>query len=612
MSTGTLSSHGKNPPRDKGRIPPGVGMTVRGMKRVLSLLALISVLAAACTTGPNAPRPAGSGDGTQDRPEEGGSPGRALVMVIRYEPIDLAPKIPGRASPIVTKRLFNAALSINDGSGPAARAYLAESLPQLNTETWRVFPDGRMETTYRLRPGLTWHDGQPLTADDFVFAWRVYTHRSLSVFPSSPQDLMEAVEALDPRVLVIRWRSPYPDAGSLAMEEFDPLPRHILGQPFASVESDPAAAETFVRHPYWTVDYVGAGPYRLERWDQGSYFEGVAFDGHALGRPKIDRITVRVMTDENTVLTSVLSENVHFTTDFTLRFEHARVLQREWAAANKGVVTLKQTAPVGLLMQQRADFVGHPGQLDVRVRRALAHSIDREAINEGVFEGQGFMTETIVPQSVAYASEVERAISKYAYDPRRTEQLMNEAGFAKDREGLFADAAGDRFHVDYRTFAGSEPERTQLIMTDTWKRAGIEVQPSVQPSVQIRDWQTAHTFPGMAAVGGGLGERMWTSVEIGAPGNQWAGNNRAGWSNAEYDRLYDAFMTTLDQAERTRQFIGMQRLLSEQLPLFIPYFGLQVNTNAIALQGPGPEFGGVGSFTPRTLVHWNIHEWRWQ
>jgi ABC-type transport system substrate-binding protein len=52
--------------------------------------------------------------------------------------------------------------------------YLAEALPTANTDTWRILPDGRMETIYRLRPSLTWHDGAPLTAADFVFAWRVY------------------------------------------------------------------------------------------------------------------------------------------------------------------------------------------------------------------------------------------------------------------------------------------------------------------------------------------------------------------------------------------------------------------------------------------------------
>src|SRR5689334_13189254 len=73
---------------------------------------------------------------------------RTLSMGIHYEPTDLAPKIPGSSSPIIVKRLFNATLAAMDGD-QTPRPALAESLPQLNTDSWRVFPDGRMETTYR-------------------------------------------------------------------------------------------------------------------------------------------------------------------------------------------------------------------------------------------------------------------------------------------------------------------------------------------------------------------------------------------------------------------------------------------------------------------------------
>ena len=75
----------------------------------------------------------------------------------------------GGTSPAdVVHALFLANLGGTDVHG-ADYPVLAASLPTLNTETWTVFPDGRMETTYRLRPGLTWHDGTPLVAEDFVF-----------------------------------------------------------------------------------------------------------------------------------------------------------------------------------------------------------------------------------------------------------------------------------------------------------------------------------------------------------------------------------------------------------------------------------------------------------
>src|SRR5436190_14727949 len=115
-----------------------------------------------------APRPSSSGqtDGQSAAP----AINRTLVMAGRAETPSVASRplrVFGLTSTTVS-RLFNAGLSLRDGDG-SFRPYLAESLPQLNTDTWKVFPDARMETTYKLRPGLTWQDGTPLTADDWVF-----------------------------------------------------------------------------------------------------------------------------------------------------------------------------------------------------------------------------------------------------------------------------------------------------------------------------------------------------------------------------------------------------------------------------------------------------------
>src|SRR5665213_3244434 len=79
---------------------------------------------------------------------------RRLIVANRYEPATLAPKIYQSNAPLDTSRMFNAALTLIDDQGRSL-PYLAEALPQLNTDDWRIFPDGRMETTYHLRDNLT-------------------------------------------------------------------------------------------------------------------------------------------------------------------------------------------------------------------------------------------------------------------------------------------------------------------------------------------------------------------------------------------------------------------------------------------------------------------------
>lgn len=99
--------------------------------------------------------PSGEGQNGLPEPPRAGRP-RTLEIGIRTEPSTIADKPllrPG-VTLTTTRRLFNATLAIFDGDG-AARPYLAETLPRLGGEGWRLYPDGRMETTYRLRPNAS-------------------------------------------------------------------------------------------------------------------------------------------------------------------------------------------------------------------------------------------------------------------------------------------------------------------------------------------------------------------------------------------------------------------------------------------------------------------------
>src|SRR4030095_11843455 len=113
------------------------------------------------------------------------------------------------------------------------------------------------------------------------------------------------------------------------------------------------------------------------------------------------------------------------------------------------------------ILQGRPEFVGHEGLLDLRVRRALAHGIDRQALNEGIFNGLGAPTDNPVPPNVPFYAESERLMTKYPLDPNRSAQLMSEAGYTRDGQGFFADRQGVRFHIDFAVQAASEIERMQ-------------------------------------------------------------------------------------------------------------------------------------------------------
>ena len=133
-----------------------------GLTRWIAALAAAVVVGTGCA-------PAGPPATGQQAPgipgERPAAPPRTLVLTTRVEVNSLshAPFWQRRFIFLSTPRLFNANLALLDDRG-TPHPYLAEALPQLNTDTWRVLPDGRMETTYRLRANLTWQDGTPFSA----------------------------------------------------------------------------------------------------------------------------------------------------------------------------------------------------------------------------------------------------------------------------------------------------------------------------------------------------------------------------------------------------------------------------------------------------------------
>src|SRR5207248_1908269 len=180
------------------------------------------------------------------------------------------------------------------------------------------------------------------------------------------------------------------------------------------------------------------------------------------------------------------------------------------------------------------------------------------------------------------------------FDQRRAEQLMAEAGYARDAGLFYADSSGKRFRLDFIVSSGPENERVQAILTDSWRRAGFDTYQAVLSQADARDFSTRHTFPGLAQRGGAPTESHFTAAEIGSPANRWAGENRGGWTFPEYERLFTTFNSTLDGTERRRYSVQMLTLLSELVPAFPLYFRIDVRTWVSSLVGPDIGAQGFG------------------
>ena len=572
----------------------------------LIILVVALVMLGACAPAPSASVTVDGGQPAAPRIT------RTLVMAGRSE----APSVASRPlrtfglTSTTVSRLFNAGLSLRDHTG-ASHPYLAESLPQLNTETWRVFADGRMETTYRLRSNLVWHDGTPLSAEDFVFSHQVYTNPEVGQAGSPPIRMMEEVLAPDARTVVIRWRQAFPDAGNLEAGTagltnalgFPPLPRHLL-----DAQLQQGNIDAFITLPFWNTEYVGLGPYRMDRWEPGTYFEGAAFDQHVLGRPKIDRIRMMFVPDFNTTLANMLAGEAHITVDDSIRFQQALVLRREWEPRNGGIVLVYPALWRHTYFQQRPELARPSTLIDVRVRKAFAHSVDKQALNDTLFEGEGILTETPIATTSSYFAEVDRAAVKYPYDVRRTEQLMAEAGYARGADGVWTHLTAGRFAFEVTAFQSPQNENEMHIMGATWRQAGFDVAERVWAANLSGDTQMRATHPSLSNSSAGAGTpgdlTLAEYTTVPSAQNRWAGTNRGGWTNPEFSRFAEQFNTTLARDERAPLLVQMARIFTDDAPVISLYFNPTTTAFVSSLKGPK-------AAVPEGTMAWDVYDWEW-
>src|SRR5439155_15990480 len=139
---------------------------------------------------------------------------------------------------------------------------------------------------------------------------------------SQESRLITEARALDPSTLLLRWSAAYADA---AVPDLFAMPRHIL-EPVL----DAGHPETLTSHPYWSGGFVGSGPFKLAQWESGAFIEATAFDGFALGRPKIDRVRITWSSDPNATIARLLAGDAHVALDDALQFQQITPLRQDW------------------------------------------------------------------------------------------------------------------------------------------------------------------------------------------------------------------------------------------------------------------------------------------
>ena len=559
-------------------------------RRLLVLLAAGSVVLAGCSpTGPAASPQGG---------ERVAGPPKVLRIDNRKEnTAGISIFATNNASQRETTWTFHAGLTAYDAQSNLV-GRLAAKVPSVADGDWKLNPDGSMDVTWKLRPNLKWHDGAPLTSSDVAFGYRLYLDPQMPVQRTGGVNLVREISTPDPQTLVVHWSQAYYNANISDLTDVSPVPLHIMGDVYQQGDRT-----QFVNHPYWTTQFVGLGPYRMGEWVSGSFLEGLAFDNYVLGRPKIDRVIIRISYDPNVSLATFLGGELDIIPGDLTPTDRETIASRGQNLA----VLQWATETTGAIWQWRdptAPWVGDSASAS-RVRQAHMHLLDRQLMADTFAPGGAGVAHLFVsPADPVYRLVEGRGFNKYPYDPNRAAQLLADSGWTRGPDGMLRNSAGQGFPFEVRDNAPESGDTIAYI--DMLRKGGIDATLYTIPANAVDRQKQRAESQGVRIGGSAISDEMMiqlTTRQIRSEANNWSGLNQGGYSNPTIDQQYDQFLVEFDRGKRNEIYAGFHKQIADEI-LRIPwYYGSSAVSFSKRLSGP------IALPPAVAVMTWNIHEW---
>ncbi len=472
--------------------------------------------------------------------------------------------------------------------------------PGIATE-WVQSDDG-LTWTFTIREGVTFSDGEPLTAEDVAYTLnRVLDGGPESITWGPYLNQVNSVTAPDDTTLVLELEQP---SSSLPLLPIPIVPEQV----WKDVPEDEVKA--YPAEPEGGQPVVGSGPFRfVEGQAGGTIYRFEANPDYWGGAPHLDEVVYRVYQSEDPAIQALIKGEVDFVHDIN-------ALQVKSLEGREGITAHNGDSPgfdeiafnVGSIDTKTGEPMGdpNPAVLDPAFRKALGYAIDRDVIIDRAYHGAGDPGLTIIPPAYGDFHWEPPEDEAFTYDPERAAQMLDEAGYTVGDDGFRTLPSGEPMAA-IRLFARSESTTSVDVMNffKEWLAdLDIKAEVTAMESNKLTDTILEGNYDTFEW--GWFVEPNPTTMLAYMTCGQLDGWNDSWFCNDEYDALHEQQQTETDPAARAEQVRKMQEVFYDETPYLVTAYsaiGEAFRSDRFACLVSQPEPDGVW------LMQYGVHNY---
>lgn len=429
--------------------------------------------------------------------------------------------------------------------------------------------DDGLVYTYKIRDGVKWHDGQPLTADDIAFTYNLYKDT-----PEYPYlngyytTYFESIEAKGNEV-ILTLNEAIPNIESQLVFLYI-LPKHIW--------------ENENKIEFENTTMIGSGPFKMAEYVQNEFVRLTANKEHFSTPPKVDEVVFQTFENQDALVQAIKTGQLDMITEMpntaaeTLKAEgNVEVVVGAPLAPGVTDIIFNQVAPENCPTDAGGLCTGHPALRDKNVRLAMAHATDKQKLIDLILLGLGNPGLTLIPDGLGVWYN--DSLTDYSYDVAEANKILDDAGYLDtDGDGVreMPDASQPlNFRLNWPSDSIVAP-RTAELLSEMWGEIGISLElQAVDPDALTAQCCPAFDFDIMIwgwAADPDPSSLLYVYTSEAIP----SGSSETGYSNPAYDELYAKQQTTLDFNARKDIVWEMQKIVHDDVVYIIPFYDASV------------------------------------